>query len=63
MNSDEERVLFEECGWEYNYIKREWVSSDGERRISIDSVMAVTSEGPEGEERLRALVKSKCRGG
>lgn len=63
MNSDEERALFEGCGWEYDYIAREWVSSDGKRRVSIDSVMEVTSEGPEGEERLRALVKSGCRGG
>lgn len=26
MNSDEEKALFEEWGWEYNFVKREWVS-------------------------------------
>ena len=63
MNSDEERAMFEDCGWEYDYIKRRWVSPDGEGWISIDVVVAVSSEGPEGEERLRAMVERRCREG
>lgn len=56
MNSDEERKLFEKFGWEYNYVKREWVAPDGVT-LSLDSlVMGTTSFGPAAESELRRII-------
>lgn len=61
MNSDEERALFENCGWTYDYIGRKWVSPDGAVELGLDLLVQVTTEGPEAEHALRQLVQQNCR--
>lgn len=57
MNSDQERALFLSYGWEYNYIRRVWVSPDGTKEIGLDFLVQLTQE-PEGDLRLmRAIVE------
>ncbi len=54
MNSDDERRLFEDYGWEYNYIERVWVAPN-DMRITNDQLVEVTCS-QDGEERLRQVV-------
>lgn len=54
MNSQEEKELFEQYGWEYNLVEREWVSPDG-HKITTDALMEYTTD-PEGEYQLRMFI-------
>lgn len=60
MNSDEEKALFEEWGWEYNFIKREWSSPDGNVVIPLDDLVEGTTNHM-GESQLRAVVQAYGR--
>ncbi len=57
MTSDQEKALFEEYGWSYDYVGRKWVSPDGLKEIGIDFIVLLTQE-PEGDLHLmRAIVE------
>ena len=57
MNSQQEKALFEEWGWSYNNVEREWVSPDGTKKIGLDFIVKLTQE-PEGDLHLmRAIVE------
>ena len=59
MNSMEEKEYFERYGWEYDFIKRVWVSPTGSFRIPNDLLMA-NATGPESQEQLMGV--SGCTG-
>lgn len=54
MNSDQEKALFAQYGWEYDYIGRKWVAPNG-CEISTDQIMEVTSY-PAGDLALMRLI-------
>lgn len=54
MNSDQERVLFEDWGWAYDYVARKWVAPNG-CEISTDQIVEITCE-TEGDIALMALI-------
>jgi len=54
LYSDDEKKLFHSNGWEYDYIKREWVSPSG-KVVSNEDLMKYTVT-KEGEDFLRAYV-------
>ncbi len=54
MNSNQEKVLFEQYGWVYDYIGRKWVAPNG-RDITIDQLMEITGEYM-GDLALMALI-------
>lgn len=61
MNSDEEKALFEEWGWEYNFVKRHWKApllspNGGEVLIMLDDLVE-TSKTRMLEGELRAVVQ------
>lgn len=62
MNSDDEKALFEEWGWEYNFIKRHWLAplpapGGGEVLIKQDDLIdASINRMPAAE--LRAVVQA-----
>jgi hypothetical protein len=55
MNSQEEKEIFENYGWEYNYVQREWSAPDG-YKIGIEDLMKATDEfGPNVEIATRNI--------
>lgn len=54
MNSDQEKVIFEQYGWEYNFIAREWVSPDG-TKLTTENLMGITADR-EGDISLMRLI-------
>lgn len=42
MNSDQERAIFEQYGWEYDYVARTWVAPDGTRLLQ-DQLMDIAA--------------------
>lgn len=61
MRSDEERKIFEDGGWTYNYVTREWVAPDG-FRLSLDALMVGQDVlGPEVERRIRRQAQEHGR--
>ena len=55
MNSDEEKAMFEEYGWSYNYIERRWENPDKNAFISNDSLKEY-NESRETEEQLKMFI-------
>ena len=55
MNSDEEKALFEEWGWEYNFIQRHWTSPDGRAVIKLDDLVDAALS-PMGEAQLKQAI-------
>ncbi len=43
MNSQQERALFTQYGWEYNYVTRTWTAPNG-RMMTLDQIMGVTGD-------------------
>ncbi len=54
MNSQQEKNLFEDYQWVYNYISREWVAPDG-TKLSTDDLMDITAD-KEGDISLMRLI-------
>ena len=54
MNSDQEKALFDQYQWEYNYVGRVWVAPDG-TKLTQDSLMDITSDR-EGDLALMRLI-------
>ncbi len=54
MNSDQERVLFEQYGWDYDYIGRLWIAPDG-TKLSPEDLMEITVD-TEGDLALMRLI-------
>lgn len=54
MTSDQEKVLFEQYGWEYDYIGREWVAPDG-TKLTPENLMDITADR-EGDIALMRLI-------
>ena len=54
MNSRQERILFGDWGWTYNYVQRVWTAPNG-REITADQIMA-TVDDCEGDFALMALI-------
>lgn len=54
MNSEQEKALFADWGWEYDYISRKWVAPNG-REITADQIMEIACD-PEGDMALMALI-------
>lgn len=56
MDSLEEKRLFEDHGWEYDYISREWKAPDG-TKISTDALVTnMEFYGVMAEETLKGLI-------
>lgn len=56
MNSDEEKALFEEWGWQYDYIKREWIAPDGAKLTQDELVRVTLDYGKNSEYSLRQVI-------
>lgn len=54
LNSDQERRLFTQYSWEYDYIGRKWVAPNG-RCITTDQLMEMMVT-PEDDLSLMALI-------
>ncbi len=54
MNSDQERALFEQYNWEYDFVGRAWVAPDG-TRFTQDQLMESTAE-PAGDMAVMRLI-------
>ena len=54
MNSDQEKTLFEQYNWEYNFIGREWVAPDG-TKLTPEDLMDITVDR-EGDISLMRLI-------
>lgn len=58
MNSDEEKALFEEWGWTYNFVKREWLSPREDVALSQNELTeGVSSNRQDGERALRQIIE------
>lgn len=60
MNSDDEKALFEEWGWEYNFIKRHWLAptkgpTGGDVLIKLDDLVDASIHRM-SEDELRSVV-------
>ncbi len=54
MNSDQEKALFAQYQWEYDYVGRVWAAPDG-TKLPQDALMELTAN-PEGEMALLRLI-------
>lgn len=54
MNSAQEKALFTDYGWQYNYVQRKWIAPNG-REITIDQIMEIAAD-IEGDLALMALI-------
>lgn len=54
MNSQQEKVLFRDWGWEYDFIGRSWVAPDG-TKLSLDELLEITADS-DGELALMRLI-------
>lgn len=54
MNSNQEKVIFEQYGWEYDLIGRVWVAPDG-TKLSPEDLMEITVDS-DGELALMRLI-------
>lgn len=54
MNSDQEKRLFEQYGWTYDFIGRAWVAPDG-TRLPQNELVRTTAQ-PRGEMALMRLI-------
>ncbi len=54
MNSSQERALFTDWGWTYNYARRAWIAPNG-REITVDQIVEVVDDC-EGDWALMALI-------
>lgn len=58
MNSDDEKALFEEWGWTYNFVKREWLSPREDVSISQNELVeGISSNRRDGERTLMAIIQ------
>lgn len=61
MNSDEEKRLFEEHGWQYDHVKRSWVSPESYSGrhivISNDDLVEHWSASGHTEMELRRVIR------
>ena len=60
MNSDQEKKLFEQHGWEYDFIGRMWVAPDG-TKIGQDTLMEITAERKGDLSLMRLIVERGVR--
>lgn len=56
MTSWEEDAYFAAWGWDKDLIKRVWWAPTG-HFIAYDTVMELSSAGPEGEQELREIIQ------
>jgi hypothetical protein len=61
MNSDEERALFEEYGWTYDYVARQWLAPDGATVTNDELVLYASVYGPRVESELLRVVRRHGR--
>ena len=54
MNSQQEKALFEDWGWIYDYIGRAWCAPDG-IKLSPEDLMEITAD-KEGDISLMRLI-------
>ncbi len=54
MNSQQEKALFEDWGWIYDYIGRAWCAPDG-TKLSPEDLMEITAD-KEGDISLMRLI-------
>lgn len=54
MNSAQEKALFEDYGWVYNYVQRKWVAPNG-CEITQEQIMETTGD-VQGDISLMALI-------
>ncbi len=54
MNSQQEKALFAQYGWEYDFIGRIWIAPDG-TKLSPDDLMEITVDA-EGDLALMRLI-------
>lgn len=54
MNSQQEKVLFRDWGWEYDFIGRVWIAPDG-TKLSPEDLVEITADS-DGELALMRLI-------
>ena len=54
MNSDQEKAIFSQYGWEFDFIGRAWVAPDG-TKLTLDSLMEITVDS-DGDLALMRLI-------
>ena len=54
MNSDQEKAIVSQYGWEFDFIGRAWVAPDG-TKLTLDSLMEITVDS-DGDLALMRLI-------
>ncbi len=60
MNSNQERVLFEQYQWEYDFIGRAWIAPDG-TKLSPEDLMEITVDSDGDLALMRLIVERGTR--
>ncbi len=60
MNSDQERKIFSQYGWEFDYIGRTWVAPDG-TKLTQDDLMEITTDSDGDLALMRLIVERGTR--
>lgn len=55
MNSDEEKALFEQFGWEYDFIERRWANPTKQYFVTNDALVEY-NKSRESELELRQFI-------
>ncbi len=58
MNSNQEKMIFEQYGWSYDFIGRAWIAPDG-TKLSPEELMEITVDS-DGELALLRLIVERC---
>lgn len=56
MNSQQEKILFEQYQWEYDYMSRVWTAPGG-TMLSQDDVMGITADADGDLALMRYIVE------
>ncbi len=60
MNSQQEKVIFEQYGWVYDYIDRLWIAPDG-TKLSPEDLMEITVDSDGDLALMRLIVERGTR--
>ena len=60
MNSQQEKRIFEQYGWEYDFIGRVWVAPDG-TKLSPDDLVEITTDSDGDLALMRLIVERGTR--
>lgn len=60
MNSQQEKVIFEQYGWVFDFIARAWIAPDG-TKLTQDDLMEITADSGGDLALMRLIVERGTR--